>query len=87
MSKWIRKGELEAYQTPGGHYRVPLSDFRAFLKRYRMPFDDDLFVTVPGEARVLVMTDEDEVTRFIERTLSRDSAPIRVASAGHGYGT
>ena len=87
MSKGIRKGKLEAYQTPGGHYRVPLSDFRAFLKRYRMPIDDHLLVTVPGHARVLVVTDQDEVTRFIDRTLSRGSAPIRVASAGHEYGT
>lgn len=87
VSKWIRKGKLEAYQTPGGHYRVPLSDFRAFLKRYKMPIEDDLLVTVPGHTRVLVMTDEDDVNRFIERALSRDSAPIRVASAGHEYGT
>jgi len=87
VSKWIRKGKLEAYQTPGGHYRVPLSDFRAFLKRYRMPIDDDLFVTVPGDTRVVVMTDDGEVIRFIKRTLSRDSVPFRVALAGHEYGT
>jgi len=87
VSKWIRQGKLEAYQTPGGHYRIPLSDFRAFLERYRMPIDDGLFPRVRGHVRVLVMSDEDEVTRFIKRTLSRDGAPIRVASAGHEYGT
>ena len=83
VSKWIRKGKLEGYQTLGGHYRIPLSDFRAFLERYRIPIDDDLFSTARGYVRVLVMSDEDEVIRFIRRTLSQDGGPTRVASAGH----
>lgn len=35
---WINKEEFpHAWQTPGGHWRIPLSDFRSFLEQYGMP--------------------------------------------------
>jgi excisionase family DNA binding protein len=36
---WIKKGSLKAYTTPGGHHRIPLPDFVAFLERYSIPVD------------------------------------------------
>ncbi len=39
---WIKKGKLEAYATPGGHYRILLPDFLAFLETYKMPVDASL---------------------------------------------
>jgi excisionase family DNA binding protein len=39
---WIRDGKLEAYTTPGGHYRVPQSDLVSFLNTYKMPIDAGL---------------------------------------------
>lgn len=39
---WIKKGQLEAYATPGGHYRILLPDFISFLETYRMPVDSAL---------------------------------------------
>jgi excisionase family DNA binding protein len=36
---WIKKGSLKAYTTPGGHHRILLPDFLAFLKRYSIPVD------------------------------------------------
>jgi two-component system OmpR family response regulator len=39
---WIKKGKLKAYTTPGGHFRIPVPDFLAFLKSYGMPIDPDL---------------------------------------------
>ena len=36
---WIRDRGLNAYTTPGGHYRVRPSDLREFAARYQMPID------------------------------------------------
>ena len=36
---WIRDRGLNAYTTPGGHYRVRPSDLSEFAARYRMPID------------------------------------------------
>jgi excisionase family DNA binding protein len=36
---WIRDRGLVAYTTPGGHYRVQVSDLQAFAERYHLPID------------------------------------------------
>jgi len=36
---WIRDRGLNAYATPGGHYRVFPSELREFAARYQMPID------------------------------------------------
>ena len=43
VSRWIKKGYLQAYTTPGGHHRILLGDFRTFLEQNRMPIDDAFF--------------------------------------------
>lgn len=48
---WIRKGSLKAYTTPGGHHRILLPDFLAFLERYSIPVD-------PGLKKVLETRDD-----------------------------
>ena len=45
---WIRDRGLNAYATPGGHYRVQVQDLQAFAAQYRMPLDLN-----PGEERRL----------------------------------
>ncbi len=36
---WIRDRGLNAFATPGGHYRVLPTDLREFAARYQMPID------------------------------------------------
>jgi excisionase family DNA binding protein len=43
VTRWIKRGYLQAHTTPGGHFRVLRNDFRAFLERNRMPIDETLF--------------------------------------------
>ncbi|HIC90858.1 MAG TPA: helix-turn-helix domain-containing protein, partial [Syntrophaceae bacterium] len=42
VSKWIDKGELKAYLTPGGYRRVRRENLVEFMKRYRMPIPPEL---------------------------------------------
>jgi len=46
VSRWIKKGYLRAYATPGGHYRILLGEFRAFLERNSMPINEAFFSEV-----------------------------------------
>jgi excisionase family DNA binding protein len=50
---WIKKGELKAYATPGGHYRIVLADFLSFLEEYGMPVHPSL----ASQPRLLVLAD------------------------------
>jgi excisionase family DNA binding protein len=35
--RWIKRGELKAYQLPGGQNRITEADFKEFAKRYGIP--------------------------------------------------
>lgn len=36
---WIRDRGLNAYTTPGGHFRIQVTELDSFAARYRMPVD------------------------------------------------
>lgn len=56
VTKWIDRGLLTAYRTPGGHRRVRPSDLRSFLIAHQMPLPHLL-----GTDRVtIVVVDDDE---------------------------
>ena len=40
VSKWIDRGILMAFRTPGGHRRVRSGDLRSFLIAHQMPIPD-----------------------------------------------
>jgi|SRR5262249_49994620 len=42
VSKWIDRGILLAFRTPGGHRRVRGADLRTFLIAHQMPLPDEL---------------------------------------------
>lgn len=46
---WIRDRGLNAYMTPGGHYRIQPTDLQAFAASYRMPIDWNSVEVVPGQ--------------------------------------
>lgn len=48
---WIKKGSLRAYTTPGGHHRILLPDFVAFLQEHSIPVDPSLeqFLETQGD--------------------------------------
>jgi excisionase family DNA binding protein len=66
---WIKKGELRAYVTPGGHYRIVLADFLDFLEEYGMPVHPALAPAPPP--RLLVLGDGPVAAR-VRRTLGNN---------------
>lgn len=42
VAKWIDRGVLLAFRTPGGHRRIRASDLRAFIQTYNYPMPAEL---------------------------------------------
>jgi len=78
---WIGEGRIKAHTTPGGHYRVTREDLLAFLTEFRMPIPREVAVR---PSRVLIIDDEPEVVRVIERAFERLGADIDVETSLSG---
>lgn len=82
--RWIERGELAAYQLPGGgHYRIQTAALTDFLKRNGMPLPAGL---EQGPPRVLVVDDEAPVRRMIARILGAQGYRIELAESGFEAG-
>lgn len=65
--RWIQRGQLRAYQLPGrGDNRVEVHNFIAFLRENQIPIPRDFLHLA---RKVLIIDDDQEVTRMIQRIL------------------
>ena len=84
VKKWIRQGDLPAFQTPGGHFRVTREEFHKFLVRHGMPVSEDFF---PRKTPRILIADDEEVVRDLVRDLVSAAfpRPVEVEIAEDGY--
>ncbi len=81
VKNWIENGEIKAFKTPGGHYRILIEDFDELRKKYNMPpFKEHL----PNKQRILVVDDDPNVVNIIIDFLSRTTG-YELASASDGF--
>jgi excisionase family DNA binding protein len=83
LRRWIRDGRLRAFQTPGGHARIEVGEFRRFLKEYGMPPYPR--VEPAGPPRVLVVEDEPEVLHVLTRLVAAHPCQPLIETAVDGY--
>ncbi len=83
--KWIKSGKLRAFSTPGGHYRVAMDDFRAFLQKFDIPIDEAFFRGAQKSRTVLVVDDEADIREIVRRVLSEVEPGLRIEEAVDGY--
>ena len=69
VHKWIDKGLLRGYRTPGGHRRVQGEDLRAFLSQHRMPIPKELGGA--ASLRVMIVDGEQQALKSISKALKR----------------
>lgn len=69
VHKWIDKGLLRGYRTPGGHRRVRAEDLRSFLSSHRMPIPKELGGS--DTLRVMIVDPEGESLRSVSKALRR----------------
>jgi excisionase family DNA binding protein len=75
---WIRVGKLAAYRVPGGHWRIPRSDFRTFLADNKIPISLD----APRPRQVLVVDDEASVREAFQAALQARGYNVTLAQDG-----
>jgi two-component system OmpR family response regulator len=78
---WIRDGRLKAFQTPGGHARIEVTEFRRFLAACGLP-------PYPGgeeTPKVLVVEDDADVLQVLTGLLAGQPRPLLVETARDGY--
>ena len=86
--KWIKSGKLQAFATPGGHYRISAQGFREFLTLYAFPIQESFFSAVrdsPHATRVLVVDDEPNQREILMRRLREIDPTWVLDEAGDGY--
>src|SRR5260370_21031160 len=79
VKNWIEAGQLEAFRTPGGHFRIRASVLKRFQAAFGFPPHSE------EKPRILVIDDE---PRFVDVALEflRDRLPTaRVEGAAGGY--
>lgn len=81
--RWIRDGRLRAFQTPGRHARIEVSEFRRFLRECGMP--PYPWADAAGPPRVLVVEDEPEVLQLLTRLVAAHPRRPTVETAVDGY--
>jgi excisionase family DNA binding protein len=81
VSKWIDRGMLLAFRTPGGHRRVRSGDLRSFLIAHQMPLPEELGSDV---IRLLVVDDEKPVLDAIKRQFKQFADRVEVVTTSSG---
>jgi|GEM_PF-1216308 len=84
IKRWIRAKEIDAIQTPGGHWRIPRDTFIQFLNAYRIQAPDTLLE--PREKhRILVVDDDPGIHVFVRGAMEMAPFPNTVDEAYDGY--
>jgi len=82
LRRWIRDGRLKAFQTPGGHARIEVAEFRRFLKECGMPPYPAGELPTP---RVLVVEDDADILQILTSLLAGRPQRLVVETAVDGY--
>jgi len=92
--RWIEKGYLSAYKLPGrGDNRVTVEEFLRFLESNNMPVPESLLSEttvantkaeelVDASRKVLVVEDEANMAKAIQRALIRSGYVVELAASG-----
>ena len=81
VKKWIREGQLQAFRTPGGHYRVLETAFRAFAARMGLARG----AAARGGARILVADDDERFRGLVPDMLGGPDGTWVVETVADGY--
>ena len=81
VSKWIDRGILMAFRTPGGHRRVRSADLRTFLVAHQMPVPEELG---SGVVKLLMVDDEKQVLDALKRSFKPFSSQVEVQATSSG---
>ncbi len=81
LKRWVRERGLRAFKTPGGHYRIEVSEFQRFLRQHSMP----AYPAASTSARILIVDDESLIVDLLVDLLGPNTRGFKVETATDGY--
>jgi CheY-like chemotaxis protein len=81
VAKWVDKGLLVAFRTPGGHRRVRGPDLRSFCIAHQMPIPEQLG---SQRVRLLAVDGEKQALNALKRALASFSDRIELVTTASG---
>ena len=79
--RWIDKGLIRAFKTPGNHRRILREDLKHFIRKMGFPIPDDL---ADDRWRILAVDDEPDVLEVLTRIFDGNSDSYEVYQAQDG---
>jgi excisionase family DNA binding protein len=87
IRNWLKHDGLKHYTTPGGHYKIKLSDLKKFTKTKKLlmaNYDDDTHTNIK---KILIVDDDQDIVDLLKLNLSKIGFKIETASNGIEAGT
>ena len=84
VKRWIKSGEIETIQNPGGHYRITKESFRNFLERNRMPISEEFFQAAQKK-KILIADDDAGLVDAISEVFITRYRDMEIEKAYDGY--
>jgi two-component system, OmpR family, response regulator RpaA len=84
VNRWIKRGVLNSFKTPGGQNRVTRNEFKSFLQKHKMPLEGEYF----GEQlakKILVVDDDQALVDVIFALLKAQPEDYLLEKANNGY--
>jgi excisionase family DNA binding protein len=82
VKNWIRRGELPAYRTLGGHYRIKRTDLDAFMAKHNIAVAEE---QEPVRKKILIVDDDPLVLTTLFSVLHVHDPTYEIATAVDGY--
>ena len=85
---WIKKGDIKAFTTPGGQYRVYPEDLIEFMSSRNMRIPKELLgLAESGTSRrkVLIVDDDEQLNSMIKQFLMKKFPEFTITQAFNGF--
>ena len=83
INNWIKSGQLTAYKTPGGHYRIRRETLINFLTNNNIPVPPNL--ELHDRPRILIVEDDEDVREFMIEVIKDLEYLVETEVAVNGF--
>ncbi|MFH2049134.1 MAG: response regulator [bacterium] len=85
VKNWIKRGDLYAFTTPSGHYRIPRARFVDFINNQGFLYDFKFFGEDTNSPDILVVDDDPNHRDLIVDLLNQLYDNIKIDTAPNGF--